>query len=245
LKKKKKLYNFKIFYLSDWLSNKVKESYLFNKFDIHIIPPCIDTSVWKHIDKKLSRDLLGLKNDEKILLFSAANGTSDKRKGFDILINVLNNDTFKKNKYRLIIIGNISSDDKRKIPIPYSNYLLNTTDNELIFKVIYSAADLLIIPSRLESFGQTIIEAGSCNTASIGFNNTGVQQAIIHKKSGYLANINDKKDLFNGINWCFKEMEDKNNQIGIEARKNVEKNFSYEFISQKYINLYDDLLKNY
>ena len=241
--RKKKLNNkIKIVCVSNWLANKVKESYLFNKFEIHTIPPCIDTKKWKNINKDTSRNLLGFGIDEKVIIFSAANGTSDKRKGFDILLEVLKDQSFKTDKYRLVIIGNISEKDINKIPINYSNYSLNSTDNEMIFRLLYSAADLLVIPSQLESFGQTIIEAGSCNTPSIGFKHTGVQEAIKHKETGYLADINNKKDFLDGIKWCFKEIKDKDNKLGLEARINVEKNFSNEFVSKKYVKLYEDLL---
>ena len=54
---------------------------------------------------------------------------------------------------------------------------------------------------------------------------------------------NTTKNLFNGIKWCFKEIKDKNNDLGIKARKNIEQNFSYEYISQKYLSLYENLLK--
>ena len=134
------------------------------------------------------------------------------------------------------------SKDINRIPLNYSNYLLNSTDNEMIFRLLYSAADLLVIPSQLESFGQTIIEAGSCNTPSIGFKHTGAQEAIRHKETGYLADINNKKDFLDGIKWCFKEIKDKDNKLGLEARINVEKNFSNEFVSKKYVKLYEDFL---
>ena len=243
-KKKKKINKkIKIVCVSDWLAKKVKESYLFNKFEVHTIPPCINIKKWKNIEKNTSRSLLGFDLNEKIIIFSSANGTSEKRKGFDLLLKALDNEHFKKDNYRLVIIGKINDQDKNKIPINHTNYLLNTTDDELIFRLLYSAADLMVIPSRLETFGQSIIEAASCGTPSIGFKNTGVQEAIKHKETGYLADYNNTEDLFNGIKWCFKEIKDKNNDLGIKARKNIEQNFSYEYISQKYLSLYENLLK--
>ena len=241
--KKKINKKIKIVCVSDWLAKKVKESYLFNKFEVHTIPPCINIKKWKNIEKNTSRSLLGFDLNEKIIIFSSANGTSEKRKGFDLLLKALDNEHFKKDNYRLVIIGKINDQDKNKIPINYTNYLLNTTDDELIFRLLYSAADLMAIPSRLETFGQSIIEAASCNTPSIGFKNTGVQEAIKHKETGYLADYNNTEDLFNGVKWCFKEIKDKNNDLGIKARKNIEQNFSYEYISQKYLSLYENLLK--
>ncbi len=242
-KKKKINKKIKIVCVSDWLAKKVKESYLFNKFEVHTIPPCINIKKWKNIEKNTSRSLLGFDLNEKIIIFSSANGTSEKRKGFDLLLKALDNEHFKKDNYRLVIIGKINDQDKNKIPINHTNYLLNTTDDELIFRLLYSAADLMVIPSRLETFGQSIIEAASCGTPSIGFKNTGVQEAIKHKETGYLADYNNTEDLFNGIKWCFKEIKDKNNDLGIKARKNIEQNFSYEYISQKYLSLYENLLK--
>tara|TARA_B100000700_G_scaffold319884_1_gene416017 strand:+ start:89 stop:1270 length:1182 start_codon:yes stop_codon:yes gene_type:complete len=242
-KKKKINKKIKIVCVSDWLAKKVKESYLFNKFEVHTIPPCINIKKWKNIEKNTSRSLLGFDLNEKIIIFSSANGTSERRKGFDLLLKALDNEHFKKDNYRLVIIGKINDQDKSKIPINYTNYLLNTTDDELIFRLLYSAADLMAIPSRLETFGQSIIEAASCGTPSIGFKNTGVQEAIKHKETGYLADYNNTEDLFNGVKWCFKEIKDKNNDLGIKARKNIEQNFSYEYISQKYLSLYENLLK--
>ena len=241
-RKKKFSKNIKIVCLSTWLTKKVKESFLYKNFSVHTIPPCIDTNIWKGIKKETARNLLGYNLDEKILLFSAANGTSDGRKGFDILIESLKNSNFIKDNCRLLVIGKISDKDKSKIPIKYENFLIKSTDNHLIFRIIYSASDLLIIPSRLEAFGQTIIEAGSCETPSIGFKNTGVKDAIQHKISGYLSEKNST-DLLDGINWCFREIKEKNNTIGKNARRFVEENFSEEIISRKYIDLYKEILK--
>ena len=246
--KKKNIFienKFRIVCLSDWLTKKAKESFLYKNFDIQTIPPCINTFNWKMIDKKLSRKILDLDDNANILLFSSANGTADKRKGFDFLLNVLNDNYFKKNNFFLVIIGELDNKLRNKISIKFKNYLLNTTDNEIIFRLIYSAADLFMIPSRQEALGQTIIEAGSCNTGSIGFKNTGVEQVIMHKESGYLSDHEDEKDFFNGIKWCFSNIKEDNNTIGSNARKNVEKNFSNEIISKKYQKIYGEMFNKY
>ena len=130
-KKKKINKKIKIVCVSDWLAKKVKESYLFNKFEVHTIPPCINIKKWKNIEKTLLGVYL-VDLNEKIIIFLSANGTSEKRKGFDLLLKALDNEHFKKDNYRLVIIGKINDQDKNKIPINYTNYLLNTTDDELI-----------------------------------------------------------------------------------------------------------------
>ena len=42
--------------------------------------------------------------------------------------------------------------------------------------------DLLILPSKLEAFGQIASEAILCGTPVIGFNKTGLDDIIVHKK---------------------------------------------------------------
>ena len=150
----------------------------------------------------------------KILLFSSANGAKDKRKGFDYILKILEDEYYKNNNFILLVIGELDRETKNKIPIKVKNFLLNTTDNEIIFRIIYSAADLFLIPSKLEALGQTAIESGSCFTPSIGFKNTGVTQVIDHKENGYLSNYCDVEDLNNGVKWCIKEIDKKNNLLG-------------------------------
>ena len=65
-------------------------------------------------------------------------------------------------------------------------------------KKIYSACDLLIMPSRIEAFGQVALEAGSCSLPTISFKNTGVEDIVDHKKNGYLAKYLNIKDLAKG-----------------------------------------------
>ena len=51
---------------------------------------------------------------------------------------------------------------------------------------IYSAADIFLIPSRIESFGQTAAEAQSCGTPVIGFDIGGLRDIVTHNKNGFL-----------------------------------------------------------
>ncbi len=235
---------FKIICLSDWLTNCTKKSYLFKDFDIETIPPCIDTDQWNKIDKRTARELLDLDLNAKILLFSSANGAKDRRKGFNYILKILEDEYYKNNNFILLVIGELDRETKNKIPIKFKNFLLNTTDNEIIFRIIYSAADLFLIPSKLEALGQTAIESGSCSTPSIGFKNTGVTQVIDHKENGYLSNYCDVEDLNNGVKWCIKEIDEKNNLLGQNARKKILSHFSEEIITKKYEKVYNTLIKN-
>ena len=45
---------------------------------------------------------------------------------------------------------------------------------------MYSAADVTVVPSIQEAFGQVASESMSCGTPVVGFNNTGVQDIVMN-----------------------------------------------------------------
>ena len=72
---------------------------------------------------------------------------------------------------------------------------------------IYSSADIFIIPSRIESFGQTAAEAQSCGTPVAAFNIGGLKDIITHNKNGILILHRNKNenDIFPKEFWIFEE----------------------------------------
>ena len=55
-------------------------------------------------------------------------------------------------------------------------------NDEHTLKLIYSAADVTVIPSILESFGLVALEAIHCGSPCVVFNQTGLTSLIEHKK---------------------------------------------------------------
>ena len=66
------------------------------------------------------------------------------------------------------------------------------------FKKLYNAGDVMVVPSKMETFGQTALESITCGTPVVAFN-TGLSDIIDHKENGYLAEFLNVKDLFCGI----------------------------------------------
>ena len=107
-------------------------------------------------------------------------------------------------------------------------------------RLIYSASDLLIAPSRIEAFGQIVLEAGACELPCVTFDSIGTADIISHKEDGYLANYLDINDLIDGIRFC---LDDKNhNKISKNIRSKIINNFSYDVVAKKYKVIYRDLI---
>ena len=60
-------------------------------------------------------------------------------------------------------------------------------NDELSLRLFYSAIDVLVVPSRVESFGQTASESMACGNTVGAYDTTGLKHSVDHKVNGYLA----------------------------------------------------------
>jgi len=239
-KKKKWKKPIHIVALSNWLSNCVKESALMCDWPTEVIPCPIDINFWKPLKKSHARELLDLPNESTLILFGAVGGGNDPRKGFDLFLNSLKFLSDNKNikDLKILVFGQKEPKELPKInfPIYYKGYL----HDDISLRALYSAVDLMVVPSRLEAFGQTALEAQACGTPVVAFNIGGLKDIILHCETGYLAKAFDEKDLARGIVWTVEQC--KNNIINTQSRNQVVKRFNYELISQKYKKIYEKLI---
>jgi glycosyltransferase involved in cell wall biosynthesis len=84
------------------------------------------------------------------------------------------------------------------------------------------------------------MESLACGTPCVAFNIGGMPDMIKHKVNGYLSIPFDTNDLANGIKWVLNNNID--NSLSINARNTACKNYNVDNISQKYIDLYRDVL---
>ena len=237
---KKKYYPKNIFVVttSSWQTENVKKSQLLNKNKCIKINLPLDFNFWKPLDKITSRKNLNLPLDKKIILIGAEN-LEHKRKGFNLIKNILSDIINKDNI--LVIFGRISKDHFKGLDISKIIFLNEIKSNTLDLKSIYSASDLFIAPSIQESFGQTVLEAASCCLPSICFENNGISEIIDHKINGYVSKYQNIEDFKFGINWCLDHLNTSKMSERLEVLKNK---FSMEKIGGKYKSLYLEILNN-
>jgi len=218
----------------------IKQSRLFNGMYLEVIPSGISTTSFTPRDRTFSRSLLGLPQDKIIVLFGSA--YKSKQKGFKYLVEALRflrtkNDM---SKIVLALCGDIANEDTKDLGIPFIN--LGYITDETLMSCVYSAADLFVMPSLEESFGQMCLEALSCATTVIGFNVGGLPEMIIPGETGLLAQTGDIRDLAHKIAWVIENPE-KCLAIRNNARKHIEKKYSLETEARLYLALYKRILK--
>lgn len=221
---------------SRWLAECAKSSALLGRFPIQVIPNCIDTEVYQPMNKQEIADLFGLNPSKKYLLFGAMQATNDKNKGFDLLLEALQQ--LKDIDAELIVYGTDENLSKYDIPIPVHSLGYIHGDKQMA--MLYNTADVTIVPSRSENLSNTIMESMSCGTPVVAFNIGGNGDMIEHQKNGHLAKEQDSKDLAKGIEWCLNHNE--NNMLGDHARAKVVENYTIDNVAKQYKELYASLL---
>ena len=241
--KLKRKYWKKPFYIvspSKWMAKCVKESALMKNWPCKIIPNCINTESWAPLNKSFSRKLLNLPEDKPILIFGTFNSNNQYHKGFDLLKQSLDYLKTINKDLNLVIFGQ----SPPPIPINYGfqTYYLGQLKDSYSLKALYSASDILLVSSRIESFCNTACEAHACGIPVVSYNIGGLKDIIEHKETGYLASPFDIKDYAQGIIWTLNQIY-LNKKLNKQARDRAIKNWDYSVISKKYETLYNEILK--
>jgi glycosyltransferase involved in cell wall biosynthesis len=241
-KRKQKMFSIKkditIVGLSKWIFELSKNSQLL-KFKNHVnLPNPIDTKIFKPHDKKNSRSIWNLSEDKKYILFGAMGATSDQRKGFKELNEALSK-MKKSENIELLVFGSTKPQDSTDFG--FVTHYLGSLSDDISLVTLYNAADIMVVPSLQENLSNTIMESLSCGTPIVGFNIGGNSDLIEHKKNGYLAYPEDSNDLLKGIEWVLNNKE--YNQLCLNSRKKVLKEFDSIIVCKRYLDLYKSILE--
>ena len=225
---------------SQWLADCVQQSALMHDWPLSVVPNCLDTARWQPINQQLARQLLGLPIDVPTLLFGALGGGEDPRKGFDLLLQALGQLRCQRSDLQLLVFGQLAPREPPELgfPIHYTGRL----HDDLSLRALYSAADLMVVPSRQEAFGQTASEAHACGTPVVAFRTGGLPDIVEHKRTGYLAQPFDTQDLAAGISWV---LEDPQRRIGLghAARQRAEQLWNPARVAGMYAEVYGSVIE--
>lgn len=230
-----RLPNLAIVGLSKWLAECASSSSLFKNNPVVTLPNPIDTRIYSPFDQVEARRLLNLPFNRKLILFGAMEATSDPRKGFKELAQTL---AVMSPDYELVVFG--SSKPQKDQGFKQKTHYLGHLHDDISLRVLYSAADVMVVPSLQENLSNAIMEALACGTPVVGFAIGGNEDLIEHQHTGYLAKPLDIEDLANGINWILNH--DNSSALANAAREKVIAEFDSKVVAMKYIALYSKLI---
>ena len=231
------------FYLvgvSKWLTRCASESYLMKSFPSITINNTLDVKFWKPENKKNSRKYFNLPDDFKVVGFGSLGYQNTNLKGKDLFLKAIKEIKYDKKKIIFLTIGDSNNffeiEDKIKIiSIP-------RLEKDIEIKKFYNSLDLIVVPSRIESFGQTASESIACGVPVVCFDITGLKDIVFHKLNGWLASAYNPKNLAQGIDYILNLKTNEYRKMSKSCVQLAKKKFSYDSISHKYIKLYKKIL---
>ena len=224
---------------SRWLAECARESDLFQNSRVEVLPNGVDHERFHPMDHTAARRILGLPEHKKTILFGAGSSTSDKRKGYHLLVEAVKRleCTETPADYQLVVFGALSGDTSFSIQTHY----LGKLQDEISMALVYAAADVFVAPSVEENLANTVLESLSCGTPVVAFDIGGMRDMVSHKKNGYLAAGFDTDDLAQGIVWVLDNHE-RWGTLSESARNTVLGTFTLSAAAKRYLELYKDIL---
>jgi glycosyltransferase involved in cell wall biosynthesis len=133
----------------------------------------------RDVDKK---KVLGVDRDMPVLLFA---GRVSEEKGVMELPWIMEKVRESLPNAKIAIAGMGPAEKALREAMPDAIYL-GWVDHDKLPEV-YSAADMLVLPSRFDTFGCVVLEALSCGLPVIAYDTKGPKDILLHGVNGYLA----------------------------------------------------------
>ena len=222
---------------SYWISDCVSKSLLLRDWPVTTIHHPLDTNSWYPIDQRLARQLMGLPQDCPLLLFGALGGGKDPRKGMGLLLDALVqlHSEPSLQSLQLLVFGQSAPQSPPQLgfPVHYSGHL----HDDLSLRALYSAADVMVVPSRQEAFGQTASEAHACGTPVVAFNTGGLPDIVDDRVTGVLAEPFEPASLASAILWVLDDPQ-RRRALGAAARQRAERLWNPARVAGLYAEVY-------
>ncbi len=221
---------------SRWLGKCASESALFSDFPVHVIPYGFPLDSFQPRSKAEMHKALRIPDSVKIILFGAQS-VLNERKGFKYLLEALNTIPLKSDhKIVLLTFGHMPREIK--IPSRYTIKNLGRIAGEEKLSMVYSAADVFVVPTLEDNLPNTVVESMACGAPVVGFDIGGMPDMIEHEKTGYLAKPGDIQGLIDGIDWALSSADGGGNMMKA-CRDRAEKYYALEMQANRYKALYE------
>lgn len=222
--------------IGSWIYKEAKSSLPLPENRFHLIGNTIDSDAFSPINKKNARKILATGNRKTVLV--GANNSQDFYKGgqdfygaIDRLLKVRDDLDF-----QVLVFGEYNSMfDSLGCDVVQLGYLSDVFS----LRLAYSAADVFVAPSHMETFGKTIAESLACGTPVVAYNATGPKDIVLDGVSGFLAAPYSVASLSESILKVLDLSDSELDAFGVAGREWVVDKFSPSATAAKYAQLYE------
>src|SRR5713226_2362355 len=220
---------------SRWLGEEVKRSPLLSRFDRSVIPYGLDLEVFQARDRRFSREVLGIPQDAKVILF-VSNGLHVHLKGFKHLIGAMEEMDAASGIF-LLCLGFGAPPELERFPHAH----IASINEDRALSMVYSAADVFVLPSLADNLPNTMLEAMACGTPVAAFAAGGIPEAVRPGVTGLLARVGDAGEL-RGAMVELLGNEPKRREMSANCRRIALAEYGLSVQTGRYAELYAEML---
>lgn len=221
---------------------------------IAVIPPGADLNLFRPVPEGEAKDVLGISPDHHMVLFV---GRMDPLKGTDTFLKsvavLVNRDPSWREQVCVGIIGGDAGEDPALMDAEMRRLYelrqaLGISDvvtfqgrqAQTDLPLYYSAADVVVVPSRYESFGMVALEALACGTPVIASDVGGLAYIVADGLTGYLVPEDDPETLADRLQELLRDPRLRRSMgfLGVQRARR----YAWSSIADEIEGLYDEVL---
>ena len=217
-----------------WLASVARRSSLLEGVPVSVIPYALDTDVVRPRERAFARDVLGVPAESTVVLFVAEPITRPE-KGFAACVEALHG--LDQPHLFFLCVGSGRPPVDVRIPHRYAGHV----SDPRMLSLYYNAADVFVMPSLQEAFGQTALEATACGVPVVAFATGGIPDIVRPDVTGSLVPPNDVAGLRSAIHSLLKD-PDLRGTMAANCRRIAMEEFALDVQARRYIELYERML---
>ncbi len=220
--------------VSIWTVHAAKESILNKATIIKCIYNGIDSDLFSPAcNAQETRIKYNVPQNHKLILGAAQGWSNDKLLDYKGLKEFISIADSLKDEATVILVG-----ENNGVPERENLHCIGFTNSVKELVELYSAADAFVNPSRMETFGLVTVEAMSCGTPVVAYNNTGSAE-IVSSDCGVLVEDGNADELVEAVK---KVLSSGKETFTVNCRNRVLENFNKDTQIQKYLDIYEEII---
>ncbi len=219
---------------SEWARSLVQSSTVMRNLAVDVIPNPVDVRQFTPLDPVLCRRRWKIHPEAFVIGVGAAN-IRDERKRIPETLRIIGQWMRQSPPLRPVQVlvfgggGSLSG-------FPPEFVFTGPSASAAVMSEWYNAMDLYVSLSRFETFGNTLAEAGACETPSICLTGSGMAEVVRDGHTGY--HVRSPEDLPPAITALYKDPA-LLGRLGSAAREHAVRHFDDDVIARQFTDIYE------
>ena len=229
---------------SRWLMQEVKQSMLAPAaVEARVIPNGIDLSVFHPANRRAVRAALGMSQDARVILFTAAGIRRNIRKDYQTVRAAVARVAERLHGQDVLLISLGEDAPAERIGQAEVRFVPYQKDPETVARY-YQAADVYVLAARADTFPNTVLEALACGKPVVATEVGGIPEQVEDGMTGFLVPPGDAEGMAEAVITLLTD-DALRIQLGHNAAEDAQRRFGLSRQVDEYINWYRGILDNW